>query len=153
MTSLPLHTMRRRYLALAAVLVLALLPSTGLAGQPQHASAAQRAVFASFTQPLPGMTVKAGAPFMVIWNGGTAAERVLNLMQGDPGALQVVQNISMTVDGASGQYAWNVPVDLPAGKYALALGQAPTVIYTGLFDVTGHDTQQTVNNAKTPSQR
>ncbi|KAK9767098.1 hypothetical protein K7432_003365 [Basidiobolus ranarum] len=80
----------------------------------------------AFTAPLE-VEWKAGSKHIITWidNGdgkGMPETADLDLMNGNPTALQLVANIASGVSTASGSYEWTVPTDLEAGKYALRAG-------------------------------
>jgi hypothetical protein len=123
---------RRPHLVLAAaVLALAYSVVTGVT-QSQPAAAAA----AGFSQPITNSVWRAGESHAIVWSDATPGSQPLRLMRGSATSLQQVREIAV-VDGASNQYNWAVPADLPTDNtYAIALGNPPDVSYTGLFTIT-----------------
>ncbi|KAK9760852.1 hypothetical protein K7432_014710 [Basidiobolus ranarum] len=82
----------------------------------------------------------AGSEKIITWTetGGasTPATIDLALMSGPPTQLQLLSIIQQGVDSKAGQYKWQIPQDLPAGKqYAIRSGSGPNVKYTPYFEI------------------
>jgi hypothetical protein len=78
------------------------------------------------TQPLQGATWKIGSQETITWQPTQqdVTELIVNLMKGDPSALQLVQALSTSVDASKGSTNITVPKNATEGSdYSIAVGK------------------------------
>lgn len=122
-------TRRSRRSILASVLLIVASSVTTVATDTPAWAAAK------FSQPITNVNWQAGTEHLVAWIDGAPGRQPLKLMRGSATALEQVLEIAR-VDGAAGHYVWAVPADLPPGNdYAIALGNAPDIGYSGQFTI------------------
>ncbi|KAI8362813.1 hypothetical protein BD560DRAFT_299177, partial [Blakeslea trispora] len=83
----------------------------------------------SLTAPLQGSTWTIGNQETVSWQNvqDNIGKVLINLMQGDPNALKLVQTLAQDVDASLGNTTVTVPENVTAGNdYALAVGTDPS---------------------------
>ncbi|ORY01393.1 hypothetical protein K493DRAFT_298397 [Basidiobolus meristosporus CBS 931.73] len=100
------------------------------------------------------------SPINAIWEAGSSSHRTetggsptpvtieLALMTGPPTQMQLLYVIQQSVDAKGGQYKWQIPQDLPAGKqYAIRSGTGPNVKYTPYFEIKSNAPSGSTSNA------
>ncbi|RCH79053.1 hypothetical protein CU097_002940, partial [Rhizopus azygosporus] len=101
-------------------------PSTAAAAGSGSAGGASGAGPVSITSPLQGTTWQIGSKETVTWQNvqQNVDKLLINLMKGDPNALQLVQTLAENVDASKGSTQVEVPKNATAGSdYSLAVGK------------------------------